>query len=67
MLRSDDNKTLQVNVRLSPAEKRLIELLQGQIRPRVSASRLLIYLCEEKGRELGLIEDNADGTWTIAE
>lgn len=67
MLHSDEPRTLQLNIRLNPAEKLMIERLQSSIRPRVSASRLLIYLCEEEARKRDLIEDEGDGTWTISE
>lgn len=67
MLHSDAPKTGQINIRINPAERRMIEMLQSAIRPRVSSSRLLIYLCEEEARRRGFIQDEEDGTWTISE
>ena len=67
MLHSDDAKYLQINVRINPAERAMIERLQSAIRPRVSTSRLLIYLAEEEARRRGIIEDQDDGTWLISE
>lgn len=67
MLHSDEPKYLQINVRINPAEKQMLEQLQRGIRPRVSLSRLLIYFCEEEARRKGIIQDEEDGTWSIAE
>ena len=67
MLSSAEPKTTQINVRMNPAEKEMIEKVRNHIRPRVSASRLLVYLCEEKAREFGIIHDTPDGNWTIGE
>ena len=67
MLSSKEPKTTQINVRMNPAEKEMVEQVRNHIRPRVSASRLLVYLCEEKAREFGIITDTADGHWTIGE
>lgn len=67
MLHSDEPKRLQINVRVNEAEKAMLERLQRDIRPRVSISRLLVYICEEEARRRGFIQDKGDGTWTIAE
>ena len=67
MLTSAERKTSQINVRVNSAEREMIEQLRNHIRPRVSASRLLVYLCEEKAREMGIIRDLPDGNWTIGE
>ena len=67
MLSSGEQKNMQINVRVNRAEKEMIERVRNSIRPRVSASRLLVYLCEEKAREFDLIKDTPDGNWTIGE
>ena len=67
MLHSDAPKYLQINIRINPAEKQMLDQLQRGIRPRVSLSRLLVFYCEEEARRQGIIHDEEDGTWTIAE
>lgn len=67
MYSSDEPKTLQLNIRINEAEREMIEQVRNGIRPRVSASKLLIYLCEERAREMGIITDNGRGVWTISE
>ena len=67
MLSSGDTKNTQINVRMNAAEREMVERVRNSIRPRVSASRLLVYLCEEKAREMGIIHDAPDGKWTIDE
>ena len=67
MYLSDEPKTLQLNIRINKAEHEMIEQVRNNIRPRVSASKLLIYLCEERAREMGLITDNGRGVWSISE
>ena len=62
---NNEPKESAINLRCNRAEKEMITALQNAIRPHVSASRLLIYLCEEKANELGLITYNKDGTWSI--
>ena len=64
-LTNNEPKNSAINVRCNEAEKAMIAALQNTIRPRVSASKLLIYLCEEKARENGIIHDNNNGTWYI--
>ena len=66
MLRSDEPKTFQLNVRINSAEKKMLERLQSAIRPRVSVSRLLIYLAEERAEKEEIIQYSDDGTWTIS-
>ena len=67
MLSSTEPKKSQINVRMNEAEREMVERVRNHIRPRVSASRLLVYLCEEKAREFGVIHDQPDGSWTIDE
>ena len=67
MLYSSDPKYDQLNIRINPAEKLMIERLQAVIRPRVSASRLLLFLCEEEAQRRGIISVGDDGTWSISE
>ena len=65
-LRNNEPKNSAFNIRCNDAEREMIDRLRNTVRPRVSASRLLIYLCEEKARELGIIKDDEKtGTWTI--
>ena len=54
-----------INVRCNDAERAMIDAIRNSIRPRVSASRLIIFLCEEKAREMNIIEDNDNGSWSI--
>ena len=65
ILTNNEPKNSAINIRCNDAERAMIEAIQNSIRPRVSASRLLIFLCEEKARELGVIKDNKNGTWSI--
>lgn len=58
-------KNNAINIRCNDAERAMIEAIRGMTRPRVSASRLLIYLCEEKAREANIITENKDGSWSI--
>lgn len=58
-------KNSAINIRCNNAEKAMISALQKVIRPHVSASRLLIYLCEERARQENIIQYNKDGTWNI--
>ena len=60
-----DVKNSAMNIRCNDAERAMIQALQGLTRPRVSASSLLLYLCEEKAREAGIIQMNKDGSWSI--
>ena len=64
-LTNNEPKNSAINLRCNDAERAMITAVQNIVRPRVSASRLLIYLCEEKARENNLIEYNKDGTWSI--
>ena len=65
MYSSDEPKTMQLNIRMNKAEHEMIEQVRNNIRPRVSASKLLLYLCEEKAREMNIITDNGHGVWSI--
>ena len=58
-------KNSAINIRCNDAERAMIDAIRGMTRPRVSASRLLIYLCEEKAREANIITENKDGSWYI--
>ena len=62
---NNEPKNNALNVRCNEAERAMIDAIRNNIRPRVSASRLLIFLCEEKAREMDIIKDNGDGTWYI--
>ena len=64
-LTNNEPKNSAINLRCNDAERAMITALQNTIRPRVSASKLVIYLCEEKAREQGIIHDKSDGTWYI--
>jgi len=64
-LTNNEPKNSAINLRCNDAERAMITALQNIIRPRVSASKLVIYLCEEKARQEGIIHDNSDGTWYI--
>lgn len=66
MLRSDEQRTYQLNMRINSAERKMIERLQSSIRPRVSVSRLLIYLAEERAEKEGIIQFTDEGYWTIS-
>ena len=65
ILTNNEPKNSAINIRCNDAERAMIEAIRNSIRPRVSASRLVIYLCEEKARKEGFIKDNADGSWSI--
>ena len=67
MLHSDETRTLQISLRLNAAEKKMIEEVNKTIRPRISVNKMLIYLCEERARELGIIQDDGEGNWLISE
>ena len=64
-LSSSAPKNAAINVRCNEAERAMIEAVRNTIRPRVSASRLLLFLCEEKARAMGVIKDEKNGEWTI--
>lgn len=64
-LTNNEPKNSAINIRCNDAERAMIEAIRATVRPRVSASKLLIYLCEEKARKEGIITDNDDGTWSI--
>ena len=64
-LTNNEPKNSAINIRCNDAEKAMVEAVRCSIRPRVSASRMLLFLCEEKARKDGIIADNDDGTWTI--
>ena len=65
VLTNNEPKNSAINIRCNDAERAMIDAIRNTVRPRVSSSRLLIYLCEERARELGVIRDNANGTWSI--
>ena len=65
ILTNNEPKNSAINIRCNDAERAMIDAIRNTVRPRVSASRLLIYMCEERARELGIIKDNNDGTWSI--
>lgn len=65
VLTNNEPKNSAINIRCNDAERAMIDAIRNTVRPRVSASRLLIYLCEEKARELCVIKDNMNGTWSI--
>lgn len=67
MLYSDEPKNTQINVRCNAAEREMIEQVRNCIRPRVSASKLLLFLCEEYARQNGIIHDTGNGRWEIEE
>lgn len=64
-LLNTEPKNSAINIRCNDAERAMIDAIRGMTRPRVSASRLLIFLCEEKAREEGIIKENKDGSWSI--
>ena len=64
-LYSNEPKNAALNVRCNDAERAMIDALRGMTRPRVSASALILYLCEEKARDAGIIQMNNDGSWSI--
>ena len=64
-LMSNEPKNSAINIRCNDAERAMIDAIRNTVRPRVSASQLLLYLCEERAREYGLIKDNPNGFWTI--
>ena len=64
-LTNNQPKNSAINIRCNDAERAMVEAVRMSVRPRVSASKLLLFLCEEKARKDGLITDNADGTWSI--
>lgn len=64
-LLSTEPKNSAINIRCNDAERAMIEAICGITRPRVSASRMLLYLCEEKAREAGIIKELKNGTWYI--
>ena len=64
-LTNNEPKNSAINIRCNDAERAMIEKIRYGVRPRVSASKLLLYLCEEKARSIGLIHDNPDGSWYI--
>lgn len=64
-LTNNEPKNSAINIRCNDAERAMVEAIRSTVRPRVSASKLLLYLCEEKAREEGIIKDNPDGTWSI--
>ena len=64
-LLSTEPKNSAINVRCNDAERAMIDMLCGTIRPRLSASRLILYLCEEKAKQEGIIVENKNGTWSI--
>ena len=62
---STEPKNNAINIRCNDAERAMVDAVRGITKPTVSASKLLLYLCEEKAREAGLIHDNKNGTWYI--
>ena len=62
---NNEPKNAAINIRCNDAERAMVDAIRNSIRPRVSASRLMLYLCEEKAREQGIIHDNPNGTWYI--
>ena len=58
-------KNNAINIRCNDAEKAMIDALCATIRPRVSASKLMLFLTEEKAQELGIIKMEKNGTWSI--
>lgn len=64
-LTNNQPKNNAINIRCNDAERAMVEAVRMSIRPMVSASKLLLFLCEEKARKDGLIQDNPDGTWSI--
>lgn len=64
-LTNNEPKNSAINIRCNDAERAMIDAVRNSIRPRVSASRLLVYLCEERARKMDLIKDNPNGTWSI--
>lgn len=67
MLHSDDPRHMQINIRLNAAEKQMLDQLQKTSRPRVTLSKMILFYCEEEARRKGIIHDEEDGTWSIAE
>lgn len=64
-LTNNEPKNSAINIRCNDAERAMIEAVRNSIRPRVSSSKLLIYLCEEIARKEGFITYNPDGSWSI--
>lgn len=64
-LLSTEAKNSAINIRCNDAERAMIDAVRGMTRPRVSASKLLLYLCEEKAREEGIIKDLKNGAWYV--
>ena len=62
---NNEPKNNAINVRCNDAERAMIDAIRNTIRPRISASKLLIFLCEEKARELNIIQDMKNGFWSI--
>ena len=64
-LYNNEPKNSAINVRCNDAERAMMDAVLATFRPRISASRMIVYLCEEKARKLGIIEDLPNGTWSI--
>ena len=62
---NSEPKNSAINIRCNEAERAMIDAVRGITKPYVSASKLLIFLCEEKARKEGLITDMKNGTWYI--
>ena len=64
-LYNNEPKNSALNIRCNDAEKAMIDALCCTMRPKVSASKLLLYLCEEKAIEMGIISEEKNGIWSI--
>lgn len=64
-LYNNEPKNSAINIRCNDAERAMIDAICGTMRPRISASKLVLYLCEEKAREEGLIDEEKNGLWSI--
>ena len=65
ILTNNEPKNAAINIRCNDAERAMVEAVRLSVRPHVSASKLLLFLCEEKARKEGIIIDNPNGTWSI--
>ncbi len=62
---STEPRNFQINLRVNNADKAMLEAIRNSIRPRITTSRILLYLAEERAREMGILDIRKDGTWTI--
>ena len=64
-LYNNEPKNSAMNVRCNDAERAMIEALCNTMRPKISASKMILFICEQKAEELGIIQIGKNGTWSI--